>query len=132
VHGVALPASSAAALGQGVQHRIGHDHVARDLGAGHRLDQGFGQHVAMARAHLFHLRREQRLATAGRGRIHRAGSGAGRRTPGLAAIEKRSGTVATASAAQVREPIHQRFLDQWRRYADHLGPLQRALGALAY
>ena len=51
---------------------------------------------------------------------------------GLAAIEKRSGTVATASAAQVREPIHQRFLDQWRRYADHLGPLKQKLGALGY
>jgi tetratricopeptide (TPR) repeat protein len=51
---------------------------------------------------------------------------------GMAAIEKRAGTVNTASAAQVREPIHQRFLDQWRRYADHLGPLKQRLGALAY
>lgn len=51
---------------------------------------------------------------------------------GMAAIETRTGTVNTASAAQVREPIHQRFLDQWRRYADHLGPLKQRLGALAY
>jgi len=50
---------------------------------------------------------------------------------GIAAIEKRSGTVATASTAQVREPIHQRFLEQWRRYEAHLGPLRERLGALA-
>ncbi|MFC7300341.1 tetratricopeptide repeat-containing sulfotransferase family protein [Cognatiluteimonas weifangensis] len=51
---------------------------------------------------------------------------------GMTAIEERTGTVATASAAQVREPIHQRFLEQWRRYENHLGPLRERLGALAY
>src|SRR5690606_15901884 len=30
-------------------------------------------------------------------------------TPGLAAIEKREGAVATASAVQLREPVHARF-----------------------
>lgn len=47
---------------------------------------------------------------------------------GLAAIESRTGTIATASAAQVREPIHRRFLGQWRRYETHLQPLKAALG----
>lgn len=50
---------------------------------------------------------------------------------GMAAIENRTGTVATPSAGQVREPIHQRFLEQWRRYEDHLGPLRERLGVLA-
>ena len=35
--------------------------------------------------------------------------------------------VATLSSAQVRAPIHQRALGEWRRYADELQPLQRAL-----
>ena len=35
--------------------------------------------------------------------------------------------VATLSSAQVRAPIHQRALGEWRRYADELRPLQRAL-----
>lgn len=51
---------------------------------------------------------------------------------GLSAIEGRSGTVATASSVQVREPIHGRFLHQWRRYEAHLGPMRERLGALAY
>jgi Flp pilus assembly protein TadD len=51
---------------------------------------------------------------------------------GLSAIEQRADTVATASAMQVREPIHDRFLQQWRRYEAHLGPLRERLGALAY
>lgn len=51
---------------------------------------------------------------------------------GLTAIENRTGTVATASAAQVREPIHQRYVGQWRRYESHLAPLRERLGALAY
>lgn len=42
-------------------------------------------------------------------------------------IEGRSGVVATASSAQVREPIHQRFLGQWRRYAEYLEPLHQQL-----
>ena len=51
---------------------------------------------------------------------------------GLSAIEQRTDSVATASAMQVREPIHGRFLEQWRRYEAHLGPLRERLGALAY
>jgi tetratricopeptide (TPR) repeat protein len=51
---------------------------------------------------------------------------------GLEAIEKRSDAVSTASAMQVREPIDGRFLQQWRRYEAHLGPLRERLGALAY
>lgn len=34
---------------------------------------------------------------------------------------------ATASAAQVREPIHNRSVDLWQRYKDQLKPLQNAL-----
>ena len=49
--------------------------------------------------------------------------------PGVTAIETRAGRVATASAIQMREPIHQRFVGQWRRYAPWLGPLQAALAA---
>ena len=51
---------------------------------------------------------------------------------GMSDIQKRGGAVATASAAQVREPIHARFLNQWRRYETHLGPLRKALGTLGY
>ena len=47
--------------------------------------------------------------------------------PSVVAIEARAGTVATASSVQMREPIHQRFIGQWRRYQDHLQPLQQAL-----
>ena len=36
---------------------------------------------------------------------------------------------ATASAAQVREPIHSRSVGLWRRYAEHLAPLAAALKA---
>lgn len=52
-------------------------------------------------------------------------------TPTVLAPEARRGTVATASAAQVREPIHARFVGQWRRYEHHLKPLRAALGDLA-
>lgn len=51
--------------------------------------------------------------------------------PGLSAIESRADTVATASAMQVREPIHARFLQQWRRYERYLEPMRRRLGVLA-
>ncbi|KAF1708435.1 tetratricopeptide repeat-containing sulfotransferase family protein [Pseudoxanthomonas sacheonensis] len=37
--------------------------------------------------------------------------------------------VATLSSAQVRAPIHQRASGEWRRYAEPLQPLQRALAA---
>lgn len=36
--------------------------------------------------------------------------------------------VATLSSAQVRAPIHQRALGEWRRYQNRLGALQAALG----
>lgn len=51
---------------------------------------------------------------------------------GISRIEHRTGTVATPSTAQVREPVHDRYLGQWRRYERHLGPLKEQLGALAY
>jgi LPS sulfotransferase NodH len=36
--------------------------------------------------------------------------------------------VATASATQVRQPIHPYSVERWRRHADRLGPLIQALG----
>lgn len=39
----------------------------------------------------------------------------------------RSGMVATASTVQVREPIHRRYVGQWRRYASELRPLAETL-----
>lgn len=47
--------------------------------------------------------------------------------PDVLAMGPRTSSVATASAAQVREPIHVRYVGQWRRYAHHLQPLQTAL-----
>lgn len=44
-------------------------------------------------------------------------------------IEAREGAVTTASSAQVREPIHQRGIDGWRRYEAQLQPLRAALQA---
>lgn len=35
--------------------------------------------------------------------------------------------VATASAAQVREPLHTRSVGRWRRYERHLGPMRAVL-----
>lgn len=49
---------------------------------------------------------------------------------GLAAIEKRTDVTTTASALQVREPIHTRFIGQWYRYAEYLEPMRERLGAL--
>ncbi|WP_163840380.1 tetratricopeptide repeat-containing sulfotransferase family protein [Pseudoxanthomonas sacheonensis] len=49
--------------------------------------------------------------------------------PGVTAIEARAGRVATASAIQMREPIHQRYVGQWRRYGQWLAPLHKALAA---
>lgn len=37
--------------------------------------------------------------------------------------------IGTASTVQVREPVHRRYLGQWRRYARYLEPLQRELDA---
>jgi tetratricopeptide (TPR) repeat protein len=39
--------------------------------------------------------------------------------------------VATASAAQVREPVHSRSVARWRRFEKYLGPLRAALGPYA-
>ena len=47
--------------------------------------------------------------------------------PDVLASAPRASAVATASAAQVREPIHTRYMGQWRRYAHHLQPLQARL-----
>lgn len=49
-------------------------------------------------------------------------------TADVLAPETRAGAVATASWAQVREPIHTRFIGQWRRYEARLQPLHAALG----
>jgi tetratricopeptide (TPR) repeat protein len=51
---------------------------------------------------------------------------------GLTDIASRHGTVATASAMQVREPIHARTLGQWRRYEDQLAPMMARLGSYAF
>ena len=45
----------------------------------------------------------------------------------LLRIEQGSGTVTTASAVQVREPIHRRSVQAWRAYEAQLQPLQSAL-----
>lgn len=47
--------------------------------------------------------------------------------PDVLSMGPRTSSVATASAAQVREPIHARYVGQWRRYAHHLQPMQTAL-----
>ena len=51
--------------------------------------------------------------------------------PAVVSPQERRGAVATASAAQVREPIHDRFVGQWRRYEARLQPLRERLGTLA-
>lgn len=42
-----------------------------------------------------------------------------------------AGFVNTASAAQVREPAHDRQIGRWRAYERHLGPLINGLGGMA-
>ena len=49
--------------------------------------------------------------------------------PGCVDVTRNKSAVATLSMAQVREPIHTRFFDEWRRYEQQLQPLQRAIGA---
>ncbi|MDI9237337.1 sulfotransferase [Lysobacter sp. LF1] len=44
-------------------------------------------------------------------------------------IENNPRTVATASSAQVRQPINRKGLDAWRRYAEQLRPLANHFGA---
>jgi len=51
---------------------------------------------------------------------------------GIIDIERREGTVATASTIQVREPIHQRAAGHWRRYERQLAPMRERLGAYGY
>lgn len=48
---------------------------------------------------------------------------------GCADLTRNRGAVNTLSAAQVREPVHSRFVDSWRRYERQLAPLARALDA---
>jgi tetratricopeptide (TPR) repeat protein len=47
--------------------------------------------------------------------------------PSCLEFHSRSGPVATASAAQVREPVHLRSVGLWRRHAGDLAPLAAAL-----
>lgn len=47
----------------------------------------------------------------------------------LADFHKKSATVRSASVAQVREPIHTRAADAWKRYEDFLTPLAEAYRA---
>jgi tetratricopeptide (TPR) repeat protein len=49
--------------------------------------------------------------------------------PGCADLTRNRSAVSTLSAVQVREPVHKRFVDSWRRYERQLAPLQRALAA---
>jgi hypothetical protein len=48
--------------------------------------------------------------------------------PGCIALEGNARAVNTASSAQVREPIHRRGIEAWRRYEAFLGPLAERLG----
>ena len=36
--------------------------------------------------------------------------------------------IRTPSSEQVRQPVYQQGLEQWRNYEEHLGPLKEALG----
>ena len=47
----------------------------------------------------------------------------------LAELHRNTAPVATLSSQQVREPIHQRAVGEWRRYERQLEPLRRAVGA---
>lgn len=49
--------------------------------------------------------------------------------PACIDMRRNPAPVATLSAAQVREPLHRNAFGEWRRYAAHLEPLQRALEA---
>ena len=48
---------------------------------------------------------------------------------GCAELDRNTAPVATLSSQQVREPIHQRAIGEWRRYARQLEPLRAAIGA---
>lgn len=47
--------------------------------------------------------------------------------PDMKAIERNQSPSATASSSQVREGVHSRNIESWRRYEAQLGVLQRAL-----
>jgi hypothetical protein len=49
--------------------------------------------------------------------------------PGCADLTRNRSAVSTLSAAQVREPIHNRFVDSWRRYETQLAGLKQALAS---
>jgi tetratricopeptide (TPR) repeat protein len=51
--------------------------------------------------------------------------------PGCLDTDRNAAPVATISSAQVREPIHRRGLEEWRRYERQLQPLREALGLAA-
>jgi tetratricopeptide (TPR) repeat protein len=48
---------------------------------------------------------------------------------GCAELDRNTAPVATLSSQQVREPIHQRAIGEWQRYARQLEPLRAAIGA---
>jgi hypothetical protein len=47
--------------------------------------------------------------------------------PACLAIEKNEAASATASAVQIREPIHSRSVGRWRHFAQQLDPLKKRL-----
>lgn len=49
--------------------------------------------------------------------------------PECVGIESSAGSVSTASSVQVREPIHRKAIDGWRKYERQLEPLRRKLRA---
>lgn len=49
--------------------------------------------------------------------------------PGCLDFHEQAGAVSTASAVQVREPVHTRSIGRWRRYESQLQPMARALAA---
>jgi hypothetical protein len=46
-------------------------------------------------------------------------------------VEGNAAPVSTASSAQVRQPIHQRNIDGWKKYERQLAPLASLLGDTA-
>jgi hypothetical protein len=49
---------------------------------------------------------------------------------GITEVVDRPQPISSASSLQVREPIHDRRIDYWKRYAQHLGPLVKQLDSL--
>ena len=50
--------------------------------------------------------------------------------PACLAFYETERAVRTASSEQVRQPIYRSATDEWQRYAEHLGPLEDALGEI--